>query len=330
MPTIVTSTIKSSGGDYTSLNAWEAAKQGDLVTADQVQKAECYAFDEGGGDIVVDGSTTDSTRYMWIFVPVAERHNRTAGTGFRKVATVSSNSYWIYLQDSFTRLEGISCDGSTRSVYGPRVGAADCRITHCLAFNFGTASNARGIWSDEAFSWKCWNCIVYDSGQTGSFAGGFYNGTTGTVHWANCTCSDCPESFRAQGGTVIARNCVSQNSTNGFTGTFDAASEYNLSELASDAPGTNALNSTTVTFVDETGNDFGLSDSDSTAKDSGKDLSSDADTAFSDDIIGVSRPQGSAWDRGASEVVAAAAGHPTMRRWGGVPQMAEHTGRRYW
>jgi len=44
MPTTVVHTIKSSGGDYSSLSAWEAAQQRNLVTADEIAVAECYGF----------------------------------------------------------------------------------------------------------------------------------------------------------------------------------------------------------------------------------------------------------------------------------------------
>src|SRR3990170_1219772 len=74
MATTVTKTIKSSGGDYTSLSAWEAGQQGNLVTADQIQVAECYSMLDTS-ICVINGWTTDATRYIEIKTPVSERHD---------------------------------------------------------------------------------------------------------------------------------------------------------------------------------------------------------------------------------------------------------------
>src|SRR3972149_540355 len=72
MPTHETSTIKPSGGDYTTLSAWEAAKQGDLVTADQIQQAECYNMSDTTA-VVVDGWTTDATRNIKIYGAASDK-----------------------------------------------------------------------------------------------------------------------------------------------------------------------------------------------------------------------------------------------------------------
>ena len=63
MATEIVHTIKASGGDYSSLSAWEAAQQRDLVSADEIAVAECYGFVDTSGAII-DGWTTDSTRYI--------------------------------------------------------------------------------------------------------------------------------------------------------------------------------------------------------------------------------------------------------------------------
>ena len=42
MATEIVHTIRASGGDYTTLSAWEAAQQRDLVAADEIAVAECY------------------------------------------------------------------------------------------------------------------------------------------------------------------------------------------------------------------------------------------------------------------------------------------------
>ena len=69
MATEVIKSIKASGGDYTSLAAWEAGENRDLVTADEIAVAEIY------NDILVNyvdfrfGWTTDDTHRIVLRCP---------------------------------------------------------------------------------------------------------------------------------------------------------------------------------------------------------------------------------------------------------------------
>ena len=80
----------------------------------------------------------------------------------------------------------------------------------------------------------------------------------------------------------------------------NGADVYNIADT-NDAPGTNSKNCI-VLFIDEANKDFHLSSSDTCARDSGIDLSSDPYLSFSDDIDGELRI--SPWDIGADEVSA--------------------------
>jgi len=90
----------------------------------------------------------------------------------------------------------------------------------------------------------------------------------------------------------------------------DVYSSMTANNISSDgtAPGTNSQTTTTVSFIDETNDDFHLSPSDTAAKDAGVALwnpgsgsgAGFASTTFSTDIDGTSR--GNAWDIGADEV----------------------------
>ena len=64
MPTIVSKTI-GTGGDYSTLQAWEDAAPANLVAADQVWRGlvKNQTFTSASTVLVVSGSTTDSTRY---------------------------------------------------------------------------------------------------------------------------------------------------------------------------------------------------------------------------------------------------------------------------
>lgn len=84
MATTITKTVRVNGGgsDYTSLAAWEAAMQGDLVANDQISIASCLAPGTSAPDVsagldylLIDGWTTDATRYVSISSPVGSRHS---------------------------------------------------------------------------------------------------------------------------------------------------------------------------------------------------------------------------------------------------------------
>jgi hypothetical protein len=96
------------------------------------------------------------------------------------------------------------------------------------------------------------------------------------------------------------RNSYTQSCTDGFVGTYHADSDWNLSDLAGDAPGANSKNSTDITFVDEANDDFRLDPTDAGAQNSGFTLRYDADNPFDTDILGTSRR--AAWDIGPYQI----------------------------
>ena len=91
--------------------------------------------------------------------------------------------------------------------------------------------------------------------------------------------------------TIIAKNNLVHANVKGFHGTFDPASDYNISNFT-DAPGSHSKSSTTATFASINGLDFHLAAADTAARNAGADLSADPDLAFSTDIDGETRPKG--------------------------------------
>jgi hypothetical protein len=90
MVTTVISKVGIAGGptrDYSSLQAWEDASPANLVTADQIWKAECYndggPLTATGNCLQMGGQTTDATRYLWL--------TTAAGQSFRDNASVQTN-----------------------------------------------------------------------------------------------------------------------------------------------------------------------------------------------------------------------------------------------
>ena len=297
-------------------NYFTTSDNGNLVIA----VAECYAMEHPGSVYLAAHTghwTTGPNNYIEIRTPVSERHNgKWDDTKFRM--TVDDESYGFSVAASHVRLDGLQIEVlneasdhargielSGSSEYGPW----DRRISNCIIKgkdSFTGGLTRYGIsYSGSACSSsavKLWNDVIYDFNTTGDvICRGIYAGRQNSRWYLynntiqNCKTGICSNNAEA----VIVMNTLVQDCNNGFEGNFDTSSDYNLSDLANDAPGTNSKNETTVSFVNKSGDDFHLLKADAGAKDSGVDLSTNLNLYFAADIDGESR-EGN-WDIGADE-----------------------------
>ena len=98
--------------------------------------------------------------------------------------------------------------------------------------------------------------------------------------------------------SMVAKNCGAASCADGFSGTFDAGSTNNASNVAADAPGTNPQHGVSPMFVSATA-DLRLATGDTAWRDRGADLSADPLLPFSTDGDGAART--GTWDIGADE-----------------------------
>jgi hypothetical protein len=150
------------------------------------------------------------------------------------------------------------------------------------------------------------NCVV--SGLTGVTAGSCNafqaNGSvTAQVYAYDCTVYNSDVGIYNEPATAVvtAKNFGAVAVADGFLGNFAAASTNNASNLAADAPGSNARNSVTPTFVNAAGGNLHLDTSDTAWSNVGADLSADPVFPFSTDGDGETRT--GTWDVGADENV---------------------------
>jgi hypothetical protein len=300
--------VKSSGGAFTSLSSYESNQQADLTTIQEIRQAECWDFSDTTG-VTVTGWTTSTTYYIRIYTPADERHDGTAGTGYRLEVSGSAGTYAITMQEDDLRLEGLEI-ARTGTEAGSIVatlsqGACANRISHCLLHD----AAAQGIThiAGSGGNVKLWNTIIWGTGNHAIEAQTVdYNVYQVTI--CDCATNGGFTAFLRSGGTCTAKNCLVQNPNVAAGGANYGGTIGGTNNLAADttAPGSNPQNSKTVTFVASGSNNFKLGSGDTVAKDQGADLSADATIAISDDIIGTARPQNGTYDIGASEVVAAA------------------------
>lgn len=296
MTTTVTKTVMASGGDYTSLSAWEAAQQGDLVAADEIRQAECHAFSDTTA-VDIDGWTTDATHYIRVYA--AQNHGGVYDVTSYRLEPNDTN--WTLLcREEYARIEGLLLTNLAtvlRVAYTFAASAtSDQRWERCIIK--GTANITNGMQWDNATTGRMVNCLVYD--LTASSATAFYILVSSVVGLLNCTAINCKTGFSPQTVTIL-KNCAyySQGlaSANGYSGAVDAASTNNASDLASDSPGANPHDSVVPTFVNEANDDFHLSQMDQAWKGQGADLSA----TFTEDIDREDRR--ALWDIGADQAV---------------------------
>jgi hypothetical protein len=288
--TEVISTIRSSGGDYTTLSAWEAGEQANLVTADEISTAECYDDWPSGlsDNVTVSGWTVDSTRYVKITVAAGHRHNGTPQTGFylKKAAGFSSI---ILVSTDYTRLEWVDVENTDAGdAFGLNLNVASALAVNCIAkANSGGGTNG-AIYAKNA---TVRNCLAW-GGQYGILAADFQSPVL-----SNCTVANCGTGYVfGAGGAALVKNCVAYSNTTNYSGTgFSASSTNNATSTGSDdAPGGSSVHSVASgAFVNAASNDFHLA-SGSALIGAGTNLYSD----FTTDIDGDTRPSSGAWDIG--------------------------------
>ena len=267
----VVKTIRSSGGDYTSLSAWESAQQQDLVTAGDIAVAECYDDWAGGlsDDFTIAGWTTDSSNYVIVRCAAGEEHDGTPANGF----WISGWGFGacLIVQQQYTQLQDLHVINNRSTADAIDLSGDNAKAIRCIA-----KGGDDGIGLDNNGT-RAIACLAYDCGGEGF---GFNRFVTG--HAYNCTSVDNDIGFNnGSGGSNNAlKNCVAYNNTtnNYSTGSWASASVDNA---ASDAatntpPGTSPLTTNIVSgdFLDSANDDWHI-DTDSNLYEEGTDLSGD-------------------------------------------------------
>lgn len=301
MPTY---TVKPSGGDYTSLSAAEAARNGNHVTAAAITTIECYGMTDTTG-VVIAGGTANSSFYFKVVGAGDGRHDGKWTPSAYILSPTSSAS--LNQQTNWTRVEGIQVEnrgtlanlmgvldtsgtgfsryddiivrrtGTGTGLAGFNMSGPAAVINNCISINWVSASQGYGFSATDGC--KLYNCGSIDNRY------GFFAGTT-NVRTSNCWAQD--------------------NLTAGwFTASGGFVGDYNLTDdaVAGHMPGANSVANESLTFINKAGLDYHLAAGDGAAIGGGTDLSADS-TASLDDIDG--DPRGSVWDIGPDQYIPSA------------------------
>jgi len=256
MATEIIKTIKPSGGDYTSLSAWEAARQRDLVAVDEIEIAECYPF-EDTTPCTISGWTTDATRKIIIRTPSGYKHGGKWNTNSYRMSVGNASPLTISVGHCLVDgLQGTAFPGYSNGSTGAfkaSLSAPDttCHIIfrNCIAGDTNAYSNVGGgafqityTASGTTFSVTFVNCLVHNT----MWYTGFTNSAPAkaTAKAYNCTCA---KSSGSQFTSVTTYNCIS--GTDGVVFVDAANGDYHLSPSDTIAKGTGTNYSSAISAL---------------------------------------------------------------------------------
>ncbi len=307
---------------FQSVQAWEDARQGEMVTEQRREKGIAYkdsVFTEV--EITIDGSTTDACHYMWLAAAPGHRHKGIAAdSGTDSVVFDPDNDGHVFtVSDDYFRASWLELtDFTGNSSEGFRVNNTGFLLENSLLHDAETLSVDGVYVSQSGIEIEIRNTIMYNIGRVGVHVQdcdpGGGNGDNITVYLRNCTFvrmsqtegsdfsggvgySVCPSGAIGNSVFIVTNTFVDSGLLDAYQasgGGLFTGSDFNASSDDS-APG-----STTLTMLSPPAlftnapQDLHLK-SNSALVNAGTDLS----TLYSDDIDGA--PRGTDWDIGADE-----------------------------
>lgn len=314
-------TSATSSGDnthaYQSLNAWEAAEQADLDTANNTHTVHCNRTNSGAADTIavdVTGWTTSATDFITIIADDFPADGIFDTTKYNLALTNVNN---LLIRENYVRVEKLQVvctetgTSNSRGIYLTIVdaGGSDIRIDSCIVKGIcsGTGTGRGILVEDVDATVTIFNTVVFGflSGADTGFAGINLNQGTSVVY--NCTVFNC---YYGITGAGTAINCVLFNNTDdALTATLDyCATDQHAGGGTNGVDISATWDTTCFTAPEADPPDVSVQDALSPVFQTGNGATPKA--VFTDDIIDITRDAVDLnWDIGAFEFVAAPVGN---------------------
>lgn len=196
---------------YGGLQSWEDDRQGDLVAENRREMGVVYDDGELTTSLIIDGSTTDSARYLALTVAVGHRHSGVAGTGATlRPATGSA----IYVEDDYTRVEWLEITGWP-SAHGVLINADHTQFRNLIVHDGGDAFSDGFQLQENQGDWTASveNTITYNMGRA-CYNVDNVSGSTRSLFLKleNVTAFNCGSGGGAGAGGVVVCEAVGNES----------------------------------------------------------------------------------------------------------------------
>lgn len=277
MPTTNTSSIGSAGGrDYSTISAWEAATDNDLVSGDDVEIGELYDDSDFAGGVTIAGATTDATRYRELRAASGAEYDIVTASGAQITTAAASG---LIVNEPYFRATAfiIAHTGISYGLYSTAdiSGAIFDRLTIYSVSSSTLVKAIRSTVSSTSTYTYVRNSVFINASTTNaSYL--CYNSGSGDCNWVyeNCVGDGREHVAAAFGGSGTSDpymfNVAAMRGTVSDFSLTSASSDYNYSEDTS-APGTHSTASNTIAddFTAVASNNYTPKDSTSELYDAG-------------------------------------------------------------
>jgi hypothetical protein len=263
MSTIITKTVKPSGGDFTSVGtavAWFQTNYPDFVTADIAGKIEIGGTWDSAdtAQVAVPDLVSDATHGLNIYTDVSNRASETWDSG-KYSLQYTAGTYLIYNSNDYLIVDGLQINlaraGANRVIENTVLGATnEVILSNCLIKSDSGAYDRYVCYLNTASdntNLYVYNCIAY--GASGSTVAWLRCGeTTCTMTVYNSTLTGGANGILRSAGTCVAKNVYS----GGQSGDCYSGTITKTTCASSDATGSVGLQSiaaNTTQFVNVTG-----------------------------------------------------------------------------
>jgi hypothetical protein len=320
MATTVVKTI-GTGGDYTTLQAWEDACPANLVTADQIWQGQLKNQEMTSAStlLTVSGTTVDATRYLELTTE--------AGASFRDNASKATNALrynaangaailmtgtgiGVSVAQNYTRISNIQMSSTSTStsaqptLYVNSTGN-NCDVNNCIIEGYGRNSALKSVAAIKGSGSGQQNrirnsLVVQRSTDTTAVIAILSNGAEAYNCTFVATAATLAVGINTSALTAVVKNCYIGGVTAVEDGTTACTRTTSYSNASSTGYTVVGFSSSTFESITDGTHDFRLK-----AGSGLIDVATTDSTYAAVGIIGTTRPQGSGYDVGAWEYVAA-------------------------
>lgn len=212
MTTVVTKTVGAVGRDYSTLAAWEADTDNNLVALDELQVGNVYDDADFTAFVTLNGATVDAARYRVLRAAAGEEYEPISGVG---VYVIDSTSDLIRVDEEFGVIQGIGSEVSLGGVQNFQSTAVGQTLYEkCVGINILPAVGSN-MFFDAGTGSIFRRCIAIAGGATGGNRG-FASQVTSKL--AHCT-ADNP-------GAGVTPLCYISGQVLNCIGTRAASADY--------------------------------------------------------------------------------------------------------